>query len=361
VGLLIKLLTKKGWMADYRDLWTDYPTRKMSSKFHKKLEERLETSVLKNADAVNIVSPLWRESLLKNFPFLSSDKVTCYTNGYDPEDFNQLNRPNELNKPKALDQTSRTSAAIEQIQHNDAITQLPNDANPVSCELSAMRFNISYVGTILNHYPTPLFLRAFGELCQEIPEIREKARVNFYGDIRDGQRLEINRMVEKFSLQRNVALNGTVPRQKALKIMENSDLLLLMYIHEGANVDGCIPGKIFEYIGAQKPIFAMVPKNGSAAEIIKKGNLGLIASPNSYEEIKDVLNHLYLSWESPKFSNDVITRSPNDPSFASCQLSPMSHELSATSYNPNWNYLRQFDRKYIVGKLVEIFDKICER
>jgi len=245
VGLLIKILTGKKWTADYRDLWTDYPTRKISSRFRKKVEESMDAIVLKNADAVNIVSPMWRDLLLERFPFLSPEEITCYTNGFDSEDYLTGTQP----------------------RHSD-----PN------------RWRITYAGTVLHQYPTPLFLEALGELFLEIGGMKEKVKVDFYGNICDEQLTQINE----------------------------------------------VTGKIFEYIGVRKPVFAIVPKNGSAAEIIRKGNMGTIASPCSYEEIKNGLKHLYLS-----------SRYNDHP------------------FEPNWDYLYQFDRRYIIGKLTEIFGRLA--
>ena len=289
VGLMLKLLTGKGWMADYRDLWTEYPTRRLSPGFRKRIEEWMDATVLKKADVVNIVSPKWREFLLRRFPFLSPEKVTCYTNGYDPEDYE----------------------GIPQVKRQDG------------------KWRITYAGSVLKGYPTPLFLRAIGELCDEIPGMREEVEVNFYGDIRDEQLIQINRVIEEFSLQKNVFINGHISRQKALEIMRNSDLLLLMYIEGKLNEDGCIPAKLFEYIGAQRSVFAIVPESGSTAEIVRLGNIGQVVSPSSYDEIKDSLRSLYLQYKD----GDNI-------------------------YKSNYGYLRQFERKYIVSKLAEIFNML---
>ena len=290
VGLMLKLLTGKGWMADYRDLWTEYPTRRLSPGLRKRIEEWMDAAVLKKADAVNIVSPKWREFLLKRFPFLSPQKVTCYTNGYDSEDYENI--------PKFERQDNK--------------------------------WRITYTGSILRDYPTALFLRAMGELCEEIPEMRGEIEINFYGNIYHEQLVQIRDVVDKFSLQRNVSINGVITRQKVLEVIKNSDLLLLMYIEGKLNEDGCIPAKLFEYIGAKRPIFAIVPRNGSAAEIICKGNIGSIASPSLYDEMKITLKKLYLC-----------------------------HKATSENFDPNWEYLKQYDRIYIVRKIVDIFHRLA--
>ena len=320
VGLLIKKITKIPWFVDYRDLWTDYPTRRMPSDLHKKTEKKLETWVLKNADTINIVSPIWRKSMLSTFPFIPPQKITAYTNGYDPEDFNDPKGNRHHYGMRSLGPSITQSP-------NDQMTESPNDC-----------LNIVYTGSVLRNYPTPLFLRALGEISNKYPRI--KVKVHFYGNIYEEQRQKILQAIKTFSLQENVYLHGNVPRKQALQIMQQADLLLLMYIGEGRNIEGCIPAKLFEYIGAKRHILALVPPNGAAAEIVKKGHLGLVVSPNSYQEIKNALKKILLQ--------------NHQSSSVSCEPSSMSYN------NPDWDYLQQYNRRYIVSKLVEIFSILSE-
>lgn len=290
VGLVLKFLTRKKWFVDYRDLWTGYVTRKLRFKFRKKIERFLEIIVLRNADRVNIVSPQWREFLLEKFRFLSSEKVTSYTNGYDLEDYSNV--PTYKNSDK---------------------------------------WKITYAGSILYDYPTPLFLRAIGELCEEIPEVRKNVRVNFYGRINQDQMIKIMEEIKKFSLNSNVSIKGEVAREEVISEMKNSQFLLLMYLNgRKLSNNGCIPAKLFEYIGARKPIIALLPRGGYAAEIIQKGRIGEVVLPNSYEEIKDMLNQLYFKYKN------------------------------GNNFNPDWGYLEQFERRYIVNKLVAVFNELLE-
>jgi hypothetical protein len=51
--------------------------------------------------------------------------------------------------------------------------------------------------------------------------------------------------------------------------------------------DGVIPGKLFEYIGARRPILSLGSLTGEAAEIVRGNNFGLVS--NDPDEIKAML------------------------------------------------------------------------
>ena len=51
--------------------------------------------------------------------------------------------------------------------------------------------------------------------------------------------------------------------------------------------DGVIPGKLFEYIGARRPILSLGSLSGEAAAIVRDNRLGLAS--NDPEEIKAML------------------------------------------------------------------------
>ena len=51
---------------------------------------------------------------------------------------------------------------------------------------------------------------------------------------------------------------------------------------------GILTGKLFEYIGAGKPILALAPE-GDAAELIRSHSLGRVVSPKNVAEIKNTI------------------------------------------------------------------------
>lgn len=77
-----------------------------------------------------------------------------------------------------------------------------------------------------------------------------------------------------------------VPRAEILRIERGADVLLLCRWADPRD-DGIIPGKVFEYIGARRPILAVGSTTGEAAQIIRGGDFGLVS--NSPMEIAEQL------------------------------------------------------------------------
>lgn len=256
IALLLKKMTGLPWYADYRDLWFDCPTRRVHSKWRRNIEEILEVRILRNADRINIVSPFWRESMLRRFPFLNGGKISHLTNGYDPCDYYN-------HKMKSL--------------------------------VSGVKIKIVYTGTVLPGYPTRLLFEALSEILEVNPELRQKVQLSFFGTIHETILCEMLQDIKRLHLDNVIYINGSIHRLKAIEQMKDANALLLMYVgieNRTRNVLGCIPAKLFEYIGAFKPVIGILPEGNVAAEIISKGKLGIIANPKSKPDIKHALKQI---------------------------------------------------------------------
>ena len=58
-----------------------------------------------------------------------------------------------------------------------------------------------------------------------------------------------------------------VPRRRSLELQRDSEALLLIAADAGGRGTGVIPGKVFEYVAAGRPILAAVPPDGAAATL----------------------------------------------------------------------------------------------
>ena len=100
---------------------------------------------------------------------------------------------------------------------------------------------------------------------------------------------------------------GYVSHKEALKYQLKSQILLLIEInHE--DTKAIIPGKIFEYFKAQRPILAIGPDGSDVESLIHESNLGHYYLYNEKEALKQrILNHfdLFLKGELKVDSNDI--------------------------------------------------------
>ena len=76
-----------------------------------------------------------------------------------------------------------------------------------------------------------------------------------------------------------------------------SSTLLLLYIidsQEGKNIP---TSKLFEYLGAKRPILTLSPPDSEAARIITETGTGIVVSPNNSKQIELAILDLYKKWQ----------------------------------------------------------------
>lgn len=215
------------WVAELRDLFADdhyyiYP------QWRKIIDDRIERRVLSSASGLVTVSEPLEEVLKRKY-----DKPTAVVlNGFSPEDY-----------PATDGSLSREP--LLRIVYTGILTGLMYE---------------------LKRDPTPLFeaLRRLGGLARKI-------RVTFYGrDTEAVRKLAIQTGVEEL-----VEAHGPISHQDALKAQSEADILLLL-LWNTPEGKGVYTGKLFEYLGARRPILAICPAENVAAELIRSRGAGVV-------------------------------------------------------------------------------------
>jgi len=205
------------WVAEFRDLWTDLA--RYDSARRRRRDEATERSVLEAATEVVSVSQDWSELLLSR----GARRVSVVTNGFDPEDF-----------PAAADPARPTA---------------------------------TYVGT---YYPDRqdlvTGLRALGSLVRT--GLLPRLTVRFVGSLRPG----VRELLEAVGLSASFECTGQIPHREALRHMRESTLLLLagpsMAASQAPALRGNIAGKVFEYLGSDRPILYVGDKDADIARLL---------------------------------------------------------------------------------------------
>jgi len=236
----LKLKHQTPWLADLRDLWSQNHNYSYS-RLRKLFDERLERSTLSMADALVTVSKPWADKL----EALHAGKtVHTITNGFDL---------NEVNNP-------------------------PGELTP--------KFTITYTGTI---YARQDPSKLFAALCNLIKEGTLSANdidIRFYGEGIGW----LDREIEHYRLSNVAKQYGSVPRSIAIEKQRESQLLLC-FKWEDSQEHGAYPGKLFEYLGARRPILATGGTDDVVNDLLNETGAGISAM--TLEDIKNMLNEFY--------------------------------------------------------------------
>ena len=240
IGQKAKEMLGCPWIADLRDLWSQNLAQ--GNDLVRLLERSVERKTLRDADALVSVSDPWADRLRECYPEKS---VFSITNGFDADDF----------RPKA-----------------EALT--PN-------------FTITYTGRLYEgkRDPTPLF-EAIQELIQDGRLNREVVRVRFYGSIEPW----LPALVRSFGLEDVVEVAGTVSRDEALYRQRESQALLMLCWSD-LRETGQHTGKVFEYLGARRPVLAIGGSRGVVTDLLEQTKSGVHVQ--SKEELKSTLLRWY--------------------------------------------------------------------
>jgi glycosyltransferase involved in cell wall biosynthesis len=84
-----------------------------------------------------------------------------------------------------------------------------------------------------------------------------------------------------------------LPRSESLRLQRDSEALLLLVPDADGRGRGVLSGKVFEYIAAGRPILAVVPPDGAAAELIRETGVGVVVAPDDVDGIRAALVDLH--------------------------------------------------------------------
>ena len=171
----------------------------------------------------------------------------------------------------------------------------------------------SHIGQFYGDYNAMPFILALNKL--------KNIELRFIGSLTQNDK----KLIKKFGLSNFIKTVDYCSHKKALQYNQESDFLLLIIPNENWNF--WIPGKTFEYINSNKKILAIIPQNGSCAEIIRNTKTGVVVSPSNIDKIaKSIL--------------DFIEDYGND------------------DFDPDYEEIQKYDRKALTQQLALVFDNV---
>jgi len=235
IGLELKQKTGLPWIADFRDPWTTigYHDKLKLTKAVQAEHKQLEKRVLQNCDHIITTSPTTK----KDFEKIADTPVTCITNGFDQEG--------------DLD-----------IDHDRA-------------------FSLAHIGSLLEKRNPLLLWKVLGDLKRANMNFGNVLKIKLAGSLSE----DVVRSIRDHHLGENLEILGYVGHKDALRLQRESQILLLIEI-DSEETKAIIPGKLFEYLAARRPILAIGPENADFFEIIKETRSGEYFNYKDEEALK---------------------------------------------------------------------------
>jgi len=249
VALLLKTLTRRKWIADFRDLWSQKRIRGANESpavCHQKIVRSLERAIMRAADGV-IANTEANKRIYVEDVGIRDSKITIVPNGYDPEDFPPLTEPRPRNK----------------------------------------KFTVGYNGYFGDPFPWRVFFQII-EGC----EFRDDTKIDICGYVGP----EVRDYLQERHIKGLVRYHGIVPHKASLDIVWRADVLLLL-LYETDFSDAIVPMKLYNYFATGRPIMGIAGESGSTADLVRTTKTGFVFSAGNRSGFKAKLEQLYANWK----------------------------------------------------------------
>jgi glycosyltransferase involved in cell wall biosynthesis len=157
------------------------------------------------------------------------------------------------------------------------------------------RFRITHAGSFFGKRDPRPFLTALARVDGVV--------ARFVGDFRTADR----EWAEGLDLGDRLELVPYVPRRRSLELQRDSEALLLLIPEAGGRGRGVLSGKVFEYLAAGRPILAVVPPDGAAAELLAETGVGVVVAPDDVDGIARELAALRDRWLAGGLEDETLS------------------------------------------------------
>jgi hypothetical protein len=254
LGFIAKSFYPIHWIGDFSDPMVAFYTPKL----RKPIDERIQGALLKRMDRVLVTNQRLKEDFLTQYPFLSSERIDVLTQGFD----NGLWKETEV-----------------------AITH-------------KKKLRLVYTGTFYRGERDPL------ELFKALRDL-EEIDLEF---IIAGRNDEVVGDAKRFGLLgHKVVYLGYLKYRDSIRMQNEADIL----VHIGNRSPNQVPGKIYEYMGAGKPILAILKNpDDEIKDLVLKLRRGVVV-PNESSKIKEAICSLWELYKKEKLYSSFDLSSEN--------------------------------------------------
>lgn len=253
LALLAAELTEKiqiPVVLDMRDPWTMNPYKIYPTKWHLKKDWKIEKNTIRQIK--------YGVSAYKSL-------IEFYENSID--DFNV---GNWRHIPNGFDE--------EDFLHTDPVV------------LDNKKFNIAFSGTFYSHINNPdLLFKAIRNLRTDL---KGKIRFHHVGS----SNIALKKRASAYNLFTNMVEWGYRSHKECLNILAGMDAYCFILDSSNPKSIYTIGGKVYEYLRLGKPVLALVPPGGEAADLINKNKAGIVLDSHDSDGLEKALT----SWLEEK-------------------------------------------------------------
>lgn len=250
IGLELSRKLSIPWISDFRDPWTTigYHNKLKLTKKAQKKHKHLEKLVLDASEAIIVTSPTTK----KEFEVITETPIEVITNGYE-------------------DTPMKGSRVLDEA------------------------FTLSHIGSLLSGRNPIILWEVLHELILEVPEFSNDLKIQLIGTVSD----DVMNSIKEQQLLNNTTVLGYVSHTEAINYQHATQVLLLIEIDE--DYTKCIvPGKLFEYLKAKRPIIGIGPKDADFKQIITETQAGKHFNYNDKALLKAELLAYYKLYKESK-------------------------------------------------------------
>ncbi|NYR12051.1 glycosyltransferase family 4 protein [Pseudoalteromonas sp. MIP2626] len=219
-------------ILEYRDSWNTQPIFSKKNILANKISSHLEKLIINKADHFVYVSPVVLDMVENKFNISIKEKSKLIMNGY-----------------VASENVKETTCAYDK-----------------SKKLNLRGGYFGVINDFSDSYRSIYYL--------ELLLSNSRSSIDLFGHVE----------FEKFDIDNsdNISYQGSLKHSEVYSIAQSYDYLVILHTEESSSLEP-IPGKLFDYLYARKPIVCVMPLNSQVAKFILEHGIGIVVEPENVE------------------------------------------------------------------------------